>query len=107
MQSCIDNSFLIGFNMRYRRYLSPRHTTLLSFTIRTSSGVPSSKITVGLYCTMSICVLPNVPAEEKPFTHRDVAGSSCLFLFLEISVEHTPKRSPSDLYDVANFNFMI
>ncbi len=35
-------------------YLSPRQTTLPSLTIRVSRSVPSSKMTVGLYCTMSI-----------------------------------------------------
>ena len=40
-----------------QNYLSPRQTILPSFTMTTSSGVPSSKITVGLYCTMSICTV--------------------------------------------------
>ena len=39
--------------------------------------------------------------------HCDVAGSSCLLLFLEVSVEHTSRvKSKSDLCDVVGiFNF--
>ena len=36
---------------------SPRQTILPSFTMTTSSGVPSSKMTVGLYWTMSMCTV--------------------------------------------------
>lgn len=38
-------------------YSSPRQTILPFRTITVSSAVPSSKITVGLYCTMSICTV--------------------------------------------------